>query len=416
MTQAPLVAKDFYERLFWYGFDPDESEQVGDKTVFGGTKGKFNGLAFLQATEVPRRPVRSRLEQQQRRTLPPSRQGRRRTIDDEEDGDDYYYDDDDDEDDDGYSYADDRENGPNTRVNRRMPSTRTNVTPPEDIPNPRNERRANPPLDPQQRRKRPRPRRDDDFYDMDEEEESSNGGDWISKQVSSWFSGADDEDYDDDDDDYDDGRSTGRQQRRRQRTGKNEWSPLNLLDAFLGVNREELAYKADMYNSKMGIGPRRRSQRPSTDVSQRDQRRQEQPREKRRRPGYAYRYNAEEEMDEEDEAFVVDVEPVARRDANSLDGKSTMENKAEKDQGEAEESSSSNGRIKELTWEERALAVERVPPADIPGWGPSGELPYDARTKAIMDALEDIQTARHKVEACEKREALAKEEITILKV
>jgi chromosome segregation ATPase len=40
----------------------------------------------------------------------------------------------------------------------------------------------------------------------------------------------------------------------------------------------------------------------------------------------------------------------------------------------------------------------------------------DGRTKAILDALEDIQTARQKLEAREKREALAKEEITILKV
>ena len=40
----------------------------------------------------------------------------------------------------------------------------------------------------------------------------------------------------------------------------------------------------------------------------------------------------------------------------------------------------------------------------------------DARTKAILDALEDVQTARQKVDIKEKKEALARDDITILKV
>ena len=46
-----------------------------------------------------------------------------------------------------------------------------------------------------------------------------------------------------------------------------------------------------------------------------------------------------------------------------------------------------------LTWEERALAVERVPPANVPAWGPTGDLGIDARTKALQDVLQDIATA-----------------------
>jgi hypothetical protein len=71
---------------------------------------------------------------------------------------------------------------------------------------------------------------------------------------------------------------------------------------------------------------------------------------------------------------------------------------------------------RERSWEERALAAERVPPANVPAWGPSGELGIDARSKAILDALEDVQTARRKLESRKKKEALAREDITILKV
>ncbi len=398
MTQAPLAAKDLYERLFWYGFDPDDSDQIGDKTVFGGTKGKFNGLAYLQASEIPRRPIRSR--QQEQRQLPPSTRRRQDNYYEEKERyeDEYQYveefDSDDEEEDEFY---DEEAQIPEAKTNRPIPSTRTNVTPPEDSPNPRNERQTR--SQPERRRRRPRE------YDVYEEEDQDtfNGRDWVSKQVSSWFSGTnDDNDYEDD--------IRGRQERRRQRPGRTEWSPFNVLDAFLGVKRDELAYKAEVYDSKMGIGPKPRFE-ARTDVSKRQRRRQ--ARENPRRPGYAYRYNSEDEMDDEEATFVVDIDPISR-DETSLD---TGE-PAETDQitETVDDNRTNSGRVKELTWEERALAVERVPPADIPGWGPSGELPFDARTKAIMDALEDIQVARQKLEASEKKETLANEEITILKV
>lgn len=389
MTQAPLAAKDLYERLFWYGFDPDDSDQIGDKTVFGGTKGKFNGLAYLQASEVPRRPIQSRQEQQ--RQLPPSTRRRpSKYVEDEED--EYYDDGEDDMDFD--MYDDEQARDSEARINRPMQSTRTNVTPPEDSPNPRNERTARP--KPSRRKRRQRDY--DDIYEDDNENASFNGGDWVSKQVSSWFSGTDE----DNDDQYND-NSRRRQQRRRQQT---EWSPFNVLDAFFGVKRDELAYKAEMYNSKMGIGSKPRSQ-PRSEASKRERRRQAQ------RPGYAYRYDPEnDDADGEEAAFVVDIEPTTRDNTTFDTGKISETEEST----EGTESVSDSGRVKELTWEERALAVERVPPADIPGWGPSGELPFDARTKAIMDALEDIQIARQKLEASEKKEVLAKEEITILKV
>lgn len=403
LNQPPVAAKDFYDRLFWYGFNPDDSEQVGDRTVFGGTKGKFNGLAFLQASDVsaPSRSIRSRQEQ---RRLSPSRSGSRSSIRNRRK--EYYEEKEEDYDDEFYVEED------KLVVN----SKKGGRPPPEDNPTPRNERSeqrsrvraASPPPPPRRRRHRPQDYDDDDYDNDDEGEDDRIGSDvdWVSKQVSSWFSGNDNDDYDD--------RSTGRQGRRRQRSdGVSEWSPFNVLNAFFGVDPDDMAYKADAYNSKMGIGPKSPTQRSpasSSASSKRQQRRK--ARDNPGRPGYAYRYNAENDMDDEEASFVVDIEPLVIEEGSSLNDKNI--GKAPKSRNEERDDASRRG--KELTWEERALAVERVPPADITGWGPSGELPIDGRTKAIMDALEDIQIARQKVEVREKKEALAKEEITILKV
>ena len=85
---APMIMKDLYDRLFWYGFDPDETTTAADKTMFGGTKGKFNGLGLLQdINEGPRRSERRRA-------------GRRRRLDDN-----YYYEGDDDMEDEYVEYT-----------------------------------------------------------------------------------------------------------------------------------------------------------------------------------------------------------------------------------------------------------------------------------------------------------------------
>lgn len=406
-----MAAKDFYDRLFWYGFDPDDSEQVGDRTVFGGTKGKFNGLAFLQASESsPGRSIRSRQEQRQ---LPPtttssssssSSSGRSRSRRDEYNDaeEDVYEEQDGYDDDDGFFDDADRP------VSKSKTGGKSNITPPDDDPMTRRNERETRVQPPPRRRRRLPPREYD--YDGEEEDEDDvliNGGDWVSKQVSSWFKGnEEDEDYDD--------RSSRRQGRgRRQGPRRSAWSPFNVLNTFLGVDPDDMAYKADMYNAKMGIGPRSRSGQLPDSSSKRQQRRQ--ARDNPGRPGYAYRYNAEDDTGDEDASFIVDIEPMVIEEG-SLNGKQNGgEGRSNTNQGsEISEDVSRRGR--ELTWEERALAVERVPPAEIPGWGPSGELPIDGRTRAILDALDDIQAARQKVEAREKKEARAKEEITILKV
>lgn len=357
-SSVPKPAKDFYERLFWYGFDADETEGIGDKTVFGGTKGKFNGLSYIEASE----------------TNPYQRQNRRprRKRDNE------YYEDE--------YVADDYDVEYFETSTDRTRSTK----PPSDTPFPR----ADSSEAGSRRRGRRRARRSSNDFDNDRFE-SENPGDWVQKSVSSWFTGYEDR--------IDDGEFDGGSGRRRRRQESSDWSPFSIVDKFFGVDRNEMQYKADLYNEKMGLGKRRRSS--SQDGTQERSRRPTP-----RRPGYAYKYD--EEYDEE-LSPIVDIGLATPEDNGNITNDTQS---SDTQRSEAENLSGSKRKRKEKSWEERALAVERVPPAGIPAWGPSGEMPCDARTKAIMDALEDIQIARHKLEKRLKKEALAEEEITILKV
>lgn len=348
-NSVPNAAKDFYERLFWYGFDAGETEGVGDKTVFGGTKGKFNGLSFKEASETS--PYKS----------PNRRAPRRRYNSDYEEESNI----------DVYNEANYDENQGTSR----------SMKPPTDAPYPRSDLLGE---------RRRRAARRQESYEFNDRFDTENPGDWVSNSVSSWFMG---DGEDDDDEDFDD-----RSRRRRRRKQSSEWSPFNIVDAFFGVDRDEMQYKADLYNQKMGLGKKRRP-------SPRDGSRKRPNRETPRRPGYAYKY---EEEDGEDFNPIVDVGMVTPEEDNNK--------VADVQNSEAALSSRPTRKRKEKSWEERSLAVERVPPAGVPAWGPSGEMPCDARTKAIMDALEDIETARQKVAKREKKEALATEEITILKV
>jgi hypothetical protein len=72
--------------------------------------------------------------------------------------------------------------------------------------------------------------------------------------------------------------------------------------------------------------------------------------------------------------------------------------------------------IPALTWEERSLMMERIPPADIPAWGPTGDLGMDARTKAVQDAMEDLALAKARVESLQEKQATLREKLVILRV
>lgn len=445
---------DLYNQLFWYGFDPDESTSPADKTMFGGTKGKFNGLAYLSDTQEDGVP---------RPALPP--RGRN----------DNYYDDDEDydvEDEDfndtldriergaGTNYYDVRsrrkqelyyndedDKGSSVRSNERLErefvgamrkkmiphAKQYFVTPPNDQPRPIIEdpevlaSRAPSSSRPDSRPKRKRrPRRSpwedednnairrqsDKYYDEYEEDykyedttrqrrtSSSQKNGWVSPTVSNWFT-----DEDNGDPEW--------KKRRMESSGKSSgkrnasWrSPFEAVGNFLGFDNGELDYQAEMYNRQMGIGPRKGSKETWSSQRHPD----------RRRQGYAYRYDVDMSV----YGSVVDAD-VVEDDANGIGEKVKEDGKVQKNRSSNTDSApdpaeDQGSTKKERSWQERAIAMERIPPAGVPAWGPSGDLGMDARMKATIDAMQDIQDAKYRLNQKLKREEEALDDITILKV
>jgi hypothetical protein len=181
-----------------------------------------------------------------------------------------------------------------------------------------------------------------------------------------------------------------------------------MIENFLGIDREEMDYQADLYNAKMGIRKRRRSP---------DQERQRRrvPRERRsarddpERQGYAYRYDATED---DETTPILDIDLADDEDSEVMNSDSRLKQLSQ----DVDDNDERRSRRNERSWEERQIAMERVPPVDIMAWGPSGELGMSAREKAFMDAQEDIETARRNLNLTEKKESEIKEELSILNV
>jgi hypothetical protein len=415
----PKAMEDLYNRIFWYGFDPSETTSPADRTVFGGTKGKFNGLAYLNdESGVKPSDKRSRRIRPRNRDADESdREGRNRDADERDresdreernrDFDDKGYRESDreerdrdfdderdrernrqnmDYDDDGDYYETDsspyqeeptdEEERPTTQYRQQQ------VTPPYDPPRPMPRAPTSVPVSPRREKRRAPKNRD---YEDDDDD------DWISGTVSSWFGSNEQEEEDDEEE------KSPRRGRKKRRPDSSSSSPFKILDVFFGLNRGQLDEKAKMYDSQMG-------RRKDEDWSRAAK---EKPR-RQRRKGYAYPY-----VDDEDEALPVadygvngDEEPFpdsASEEASPKEGRKEVEEKEPAPK-------------RQLTWEERALAVERVPPAGIQAWGPTGDLGMDVRTKAISDALEDIIGERREVTEKESEVEQAREDIAILKV
>eukprot|EP00977_Amphora_coffeiformis_P023963 scaffold14789_cov150-Amphora_coffeaeformis.AAC.1 len=366
IPEPPPPVKDLYNRLFWYGFDPDDTDSPADKTMFGGTKGKFNGLAFMY-DGGPKMPA------DKRRRRP------RNVV--EEDDDEYYGPGGEDEDD----YRLDSEVDP---IDRARPKRA--VTPPYDEP-------STLPSDPTRvsssQRLRRRQRRSRRSYEIDDAEDDSfrrPGNRRSSSQVSNWFD-VDAEVDTDEDDDYE---NTSRSRRSRRRDDYEEEKPINPFEIFFGTNRENLSRQAEEYNRQMGLG-----------VDEQRPRRRRNPR-RPQRVGFAYPYDAQDDDDMPPVAefeTVPEVDPVVERKSRDAP------------LAPVDKTAPSTPR-RDLTWEERAMAIERVPPADIPAWGPSGELGVDARSHAISEAMQDILEAKRRVEAKEAKVEKSREELSILKV
>jgi hypothetical protein len=379
IPEPPPPVTDFYNRLFWYGFDPTQenaNDSPADKTMFGGTKGKFNGLAYMYDGGLT-------MPDNQRRRQPRKTNRNREFGDDDED----YWDE--------QEYDDyiDHDNNYDDKVCSSDSSSR-NVTPPYDSPSMRASRNIPVPPKPsarrRPRRKRPRIEDVDDF-----DRPSSGRGTSRQSPVASWF----DVEMEQEDDDY----SVGRRRRRSDPREDDADKPLNPFEIFFGLNRQNLNRQAEVYNRQMGL-----EQSPPQGRRQR--------RRSRGRPGFAYPYDAEED-DHSDTPPVAEFETVLEQEDFIIDVKASKGREGEKPKkASVDQASPSPPAKRELSWEERSMAIERVPPADVQAWGPSGDLGIDARSNAISEATQDILAAQRRVEAKEAIVEKRREELSILKV
>jgi hypothetical protein len=328
----PGPVKDLYDRLFWYGMDEEDGDWVPksyDKTVFGGTRGKFNALAYLEDGYEARPPPR-----RIKRRLPP-------LVDDDVEN----YDRDANE----YEFEDE--------VDIRKPETRRrrdeNI-PPRGGSSSRNRVRQ-PSPDVERSSNSPRQRND----------------------VSSWFE--DDDGYDDVDQRTFEDDDLPRPNRRSRRKSSN--NPIvKFLDDLLDVDREDMATRADLYEVNVGRRRRKADERPH-----------------RSRSDFGYRYDAEvlDDIIDEDDSVVVDIE---------IEEETIVSHEKEEKPLKSR-----------MSWEERSRRLEQVPPAGILAWGPSGDLGIDARTNAMLDAMEDLREAREQLKLMTERTNLARDDIVVLR-
>jgi hypothetical protein len=393
--QPPAPVVDLYNRLFWYGFGDDNNDDgangasvrgrddgTADRTMFGGTKGKFNGLAFLNAglDSVPeeKRP-RYRNQSSSSST---ERRGDNERFE-------RYYDDDERE----LDYDDDVD----PRIRSNQQSMRGIDSNGREYPRPmveQRERRQRPMSESSSRQAQQPPRR-----------RMPDQGDWVTNTVSSWFGPNvnDDDDLDDNEDEYyNGGGPRQRRQRRADRDGTPSWSPLSALDTFFGLDRNQLQDQATAYNMQMGLPSTKRPGRSDEGERGRARSRPAPPR--------------AEDSWELEEPPRSRWSPAETASAPNVVGNQELENDRVIDTEPILVQDRANAKAWDMTWEERALAVERVPPANIGAWGPPGDLGMDARTKAVTDAVEDVQSAQVVVDEWERQIAADKDELAILRI
>mmetsp|Transcript_19283 Transcript_19283/g.41829 ORF Transcript_19283/g.41829 Transcript_19283/m.41829 type:complete len:739 (-) Transcript_19283:197-2413(-) len=378
----PRPVKSFYDKLFWFGFDPDVTRST-DRTMFGGTRGKFNAMDLLNDREERQR-IRGGGEGRRMRGNGNRRmrgggrgglstrsgkgpviqdfgsvrdwndrktgQGRAggEAVGDDSDRPNYGYD---------AGYNDGMMGGPAP-----FPGDMGPPPPPMGMPD----------------------------YDFD-------------------ATGYNNEDFlmDGGDMDFEEERrgSMGRRQRsdrggrRRQREGR---------------RRSSMDSRAQEYNQFLGLGP------PPPDVddyvmdneynmprSMSEGRGPRSSTSSRRRKGFAYKYNDIDLFDDDGE--YIDVEPkyASERDLDMARGIPPPNNNKQQ------------RRRRPRSWEDRAIEMDRVPPRNAVAWGPNGRIGASGETnpldRAAMEALGDIQKMKRFLERKEEDVEDAKEEVVSLK-
>jgi len=442
--------------LFWYGFDPDETTSTADRTMFGGTKGKFNGLDLLSDLNDNRSGGKKNNSKR--------RQQKRSNDDDEEEEDDDDYD---------YLIADDR--GTRRDLRRRLKADYYEEYYEDDEGEDEVDSNRNNDYYEDEEFEYEEVVDFDDVYDVVTEYSDKS----LSIEDKSTFSSRDKNrdrerttEYDRVEDDPDimnrqkkRGRREGsssinkrKPQRRRKssvsrsRTGarkatsntdvlswfedeedndtfksrsiqrdQNLTPILNIMDKVFGVDPIKIESDSKMYNRNVGIDktgrPISRTKYATTTgaaASQRGQRsstKMDQDVGAKRRKGYAYRYD-EQVTDNLSSSPDLNTSNKSAQDYGSSNGpesiidveatgnpeESTVNPSIQLEEEEEEDSSQNNKNAKPSSWKDRAEAYERIPPKGVSAWGPKGEIAGgDARKQAAMDAMEEISHAQNVV-------------------
>jgi hypothetical protein len=340
----PRPVKQFYDKLFWFGFDPDVTGPT-DRTMFGGTRGRFNAMDLLRDREERQRRYRRGYEGD----YDGGRGGRGNRRRSRRGGDDPVIQD--------FGSVRDwnaRKNG-RGRVggdavgddvvgNRAFPFPGDVIPPPPPPPGmPRYDINAR--------------FVDDDYFLLDDDDDIV-------------FDGRG-------------GRNSGREMQRRRRRGR-------------GDGRQLRDPRAEDYNRFLGLGPP-----PDVDddiVMDGEYRRfPSSSTSRRRRKGFAYKYNDIDLLD--DDVEYIDIEPLY----------------ATKDDLDMARKQLGAGSSRRRSWEERAIEMDRVPPRNAIAWGPNGPVSESPLDMAAMDALRDIKKSKNYLERKEDDVEDAKEKVVSLK-
>jgi len=349
----PRPVKQFYDKLFWFGFDPDVTQPT-DRTMFGGTRGKFNAMDMLRDRDERQRMRGGGGGRMQRggggRGLSrrtgqdpvvqdfgsvgdwnDRKQGRGRSG--------------------GNAMGDDRDRpnyGYESSFDNGGPGVGGPVPFPGDMPPPP-----------------PPPGMPD--YDFER--------------------GYNEDSYVEDGMDFEGGQET---RRRRDRGGRRRRRD---------NRRRDVDSRAQEYDSFLAGGGGSEYNMDTMDDEYMPGSMPEPPSSSRRqRKGFAYKYNQDDLFDYDDGEYI-DVEPkyATEQDLDMARGTSKPRRRR--------------------SWEERAIEMDRVPPRGAVAWGPngqiaSGENPLD---RAAMEALGDIQKSKRFLERKESKVEDAKEEVVNLK-
>lgn len=406
----PGIMKDLYDKIFWFGFDPDDTTTAADRTMFGGTKGKFNGMGLLEDIAQDSLPDRdnSRRDRNVGRKLPNVRNDEYEYEDEDDDFDD---DVDDDFDDDVDAWEDIEE-----YIVEPVPVRKT-----ENMKKSGRGRERTSSSLPQTSSSREEYNQDEfiteDFEDVERAQSSpkrrprqsptdrrtrSN----LKERRSTFAAWFDDENRSE----MSQNRSTKRRRNNmadeEEDKGDSQTSPIiNMLDTIFQVDPDEVKYQAEDYDRRLGLGKKKR-----TRTLKEDRIRSSTP-----RKGYTYRYNKENDGADFTKSTMQQEEcniPSAKRsDSDFIDVEATVQADAPKYAKVRER------KPKEQSWEDRAASYERVPPRGILAWGPDGVIDesIDARTYAARCAIEEIEKARARYEKKEQTVTEAERDLLQLK-